>query len=60
MKEKPILYRLMPSDPAGHRFSVSLTVPEPAPDGQMLALPAECQSMAELALIGNALPALRH
>ncbi len=27
---------------------------------QMLALPAECQSMAELALIGNALPALTH
>ncbi len=37
---QPILYRLKPADLAGHRFSVSLTIPEPQRQGQILSLPA--------------------
>ena len=37
---KPICYRLHPSDPAAHRFTVSCTVATPAPEGQRFALPA--------------------
>ncbi len=37
---QPILYRLKPADLSGHRFSVSLTIPEPQRQGQILALPA--------------------
>ena len=35
-----IAYRIVPADPRGHLFEVELTVSEPAPDGQLLALPA--------------------
>lgn len=35
-----VIYRLEPHDPAGHRFRISLTIPEPDPNGQSLALPA--------------------
>ena len=35
----PVLYRLWPQDPAGHRYRITLTVAEPA-DGQRLSLPA--------------------
>ena len=36
----PVLYRLWPQDPAGHRYRITLTVAEPAADGQRLSLPA--------------------
>jgi len=36
----PLLYRLTPFDPAGHRYRVELTVPHPDPAGQRLSLPA--------------------
>ncbi|MFM1990058.1 MAG: hypothetical protein RJA99_3015 [Pseudomonadota bacterium] len=36
----PVSYRLVPADPHAHLFEVTLTVAEPAPDGQRLALPA--------------------
>ena len=35
-----ITYQLSPSDPAGHRCTVVLTVPHPDPAGQTLSLPA--------------------
>ena len=35
-----IAYRIVPADPRGHLFEVELTVSEPSPDGQRLALPA--------------------
>jgi predicted metalloprotease with PDZ domain len=38
--DAPIHYRIDPSDPHGHRFTVTLTVQAPAPGGQKLALPA--------------------
>ena len=37
---KPILYRLKPIDLAGHRFGVSVTIPEPKAQGQILTMPA--------------------
>lgn len=40
MNIKPLLYRLTPSDPTGHCFSVQLTVHAPDPEGQKLSLPA--------------------
>lgn len=40
MKKEPLLYRLTPSDPAGHQFTVQLTIQEPQPKGQALSLPA--------------------
>lgn len=40
MKNAPIHYRIDPIDPHGHRFQVTLTVREPDPLGQRLALPA--------------------
>lgn len=36
----PILYRLAPHDPAGHRYRITLTIQSPSPDGQRLSLPA--------------------
>lgn len=36
----PIVYRIAPSDPHAHLFTVALTIAEPAPEGQRLALPA--------------------
>lgn len=36
----PTAYRVRPGDPAAHRFEVVLTVPDPDPQGQRLALPA--------------------
>jgi len=38
--DTPVIYRLEPHDPAGHRYRITLTVPEPDPAGQRLALPA--------------------
>ncbi len=40
MNTKPLLYSLTPSDLGGHCFTVSVTVPDPAADGQRLSLPA--------------------
>ncbi len=36
----PLLYRLEPYDPAGHRYRITLTVDAPSADGQRLSLPA--------------------
>lgn len=36
----PILYRLAPHDPAGHRYRITLTIQAPSSDGQRLSLPA--------------------
>jgi len=36
----PIIYRLEPHDPAGHRYRVTLTIDQPDADGQSLTLPA--------------------
>jgi predicted metalloprotease with PDZ domain len=36
----PIRYRIVPADPHAHLFQVTLTVLEPDPQGQRLALPA--------------------
>src|SRR3546814_145136 len=38
--DTPVIYRLEPGDPAGHRYRITLTVPQPDPAGQRLALPA--------------------
>ena len=35
-----IYYTILPHDPEGHLFRVTLTVPRPDPDGQLLVLPA--------------------
>ena len=40
MNSKPILYSLEPFDLAGHRFRVTLTLPKPNPQGQIVSLPA--------------------
>lgn len=40
MNTQPILYRLTPFDPAGHRLRVQMTIPRPAKGGQRLSLPA--------------------
>jgi len=40
MNNAPILYRLTPFDLAGHRLRVQMTIPQPAPEGQRLRLPA--------------------
>ena len=40
MKLKPILYNLVPFDRAGHRFNVTMTIPDPDPKGQIVSLPA--------------------
>ena len=37
---EPLRYRVEPLRPSGHDFRVELTVPEPAPGGQRLTLPA--------------------
>ncbi len=36
----PIVYRITPADPHAHLFSIVLTIAEPAPEGQRVALPA--------------------
>jgi len=36
----PVLYRVDPVDPAGHRLRVVMTIADPDPAGQVLALPA--------------------
>ena len=36
----PIVYRITPSDPHAHLFTVSLSIGSPAGDGQQLSLPA--------------------
>jgi predicted metalloprotease with PDZ domain len=36
----PVVYRISPSDPHAHLFSVAMTIAQPAPEGQRLALPA--------------------
>ena len=40
MNKKPLLYRLTPFDPAGHRLKVELSILAPNPRGQELTLPA--------------------
>jgi predicted metalloprotease with PDZ domain len=40
MLNTPISYRLALTDPAGHRCTVTMTIPMPAADGQRLSLPA--------------------
>jgi len=40
MNNKTVLYKLNPFDPAGHRVRVQMTIPDPDPAGQRLALPA--------------------
>lgn len=40
MNTQPILYRLTPFDPSGHRLRVQMTVARPASGGQRLSLPA--------------------
>ena len=40
MSDAPIHYAVVPSNPAGHLFTVTLTVADPDPDGQTLRLPA--------------------
>ncbi len=40
MNTKPILYSVAPIDLAGHRFRVTMTIPDPAPAGQVISLPA--------------------
>ncbi len=40
MNDNAILYRLEPFDLAGHRYRITLTVPQPDPLGQQLSLPA--------------------
>ncbi|MDH5784400.1 MAG: PDZ domain-containing protein [Chromatiales bacterium] len=40
MQQHPVHYRVMPSDPAAHLFTVELTIQQPNPDGQRLSLPA--------------------
>lgn len=36
----PLRYRIVPKDPAAHLYEVSLTIADPDPSGQVLALPA--------------------
>ncbi len=40
MQQHPVHYRVLPADPAGHLFSIELTVTHPAADGQLFSLPA--------------------
>lgn len=40
MEKDLICYRVRLSDPAGHRYTVDLTIPHAAPEGQTLSLPA--------------------
>ncbi len=40
MNDAPVMYRLQPADPAGHRFQVELLLARPDPEGQRLSLPA--------------------
>lgn len=40
MLKEPIRYQVQLADPAGHRFAIRLTIPQPDPAGQILRLPA--------------------
>ncbi|HET8598148.1 MAG TPA: PDZ domain-containing protein [Castellaniella sp.] len=40
MKDELIRYRVQLADPAGHRYAIRLTIPQPDPAGQALRLPA--------------------
>lgn len=40
MQQYSVHYRVLPVDPAGHLFSVELTVHQPASEGQIVSLPA--------------------
>ncbi len=40
MQQHSVHYRVLPSDPAAHIFSVKMTVVSPAPGGQLVSLPA--------------------
>src|SRR5690606_20768505 len=40
MDPAPVRYRLAPTDLAGHRCEVSVTIENPAADGQVVSLPA--------------------
>jgi predicted metalloprotease with PDZ domain len=40
MSPSPVRYRVVPSDPAGHLFTVECTLADPDPSGQVFRLPA--------------------
>ncbi|MDQ8031467.1 MAG: PDZ domain-containing protein [Bordetella sp.] len=40
MNDAPVIYRLEPFDLAGHRYRITLTVAQPAAEGQIFSLPA--------------------
>jgi predicted metalloprotease with PDZ domain len=40
MNDTPVVYRIEPFDPSGHRYRVSVTVTRPDPDGQLFSLPS--------------------
>jgi predicted metalloprotease with PDZ domain len=40
MKNELIRYRVQLADPAGHRYAIRLTIPQPDPAGQAISLPA--------------------
>lgn len=40
MQQHPVHYRVVPADPAGHTFSVELSIQYPNPEGQEVLLPA--------------------
>src|SRR5699024_1638477 len=40
MTNKSLLYRVTPHDPSGYRFTISLQINAPDPDGQVLFMPA--------------------
>lgn len=40
MNAKPLLYRLLPADPAGHCLDIELIIDQPDPEGQQVSLPA--------------------
>ncbi len=37
---EPVHYRVLPADPAGHVFEITLSIAKPDPQGQQLSLPA--------------------
>ena len=40
MKNEPIRYQVRLTDPAGHRYTIRVTIAQPDPRGQDLRLPA--------------------
>ena len=43
----PLRYRIWPKDPAAHLYEVTLTVPEPAASGQVLAMPVRTNTSGD-------------